>query len=182
MNNKPRENKGLLLCYCLRGTNATEIGGHQRAGILWRTVLLGELLDIGQWGMVAEVPWPENAVSITPLELWVTCLTIHGTLLYPPCLYSKSVSSKSYDWHSQEKEGWRRRSSSWPSPLPFPLLGMYFFRLLTKWSWWPSQMPCNQTRLQTPGKLKWILMHVGNIRDDSRKLGNCEKNWKSLTY
>lgn len=52
--------------------------------------------------------------------------------------------------------------------------------MLPKRSWWLSQMHCHQTRLQMLGKLKWILMHVGKVRNDNRKLGNCEENWKSL--
>lgn len=41
-----------------------------------------------------------------------------------------------------------------PSHCLFPLPGMHFFspKLLIKWSWWFSQMSCNQKRLQTPQK------------------------------
>lgn len=136
----------------------------------FRTVLCKDCW-IGRWGAVAEVPWPQNAVSETPLELCVTCPAIHGS----PALFplSKSLSSQSCAWQSQEKEG-GGTGVAHGTAFSFPR-NAFYFRLLTKWSWWLSQMPCNQTRLQTPGKLKWILMHIGNIRNDNRKLGNYEK-------
>lgn len=122
----PRANKQLLWCCFSQIHNVTRIWGRWRAGIQ-KNSASARTVGYGSRGSGCTALWPYNAVSDVPRTvLCVTCPTIHGgPPLFPLSLLSK-FSSKSHDWQSQEKEGWRCWSSPLPCRLPFPLLGMHF--------------------------------------------------------